>query len=88
MDLEAKRPLPGHELRIVERMNVGEPPLDHELVRFFVGLVPDGAVEDDLGAVPARRRYFRRGRVLGHHDDRVHPVHPCRQRDALRVIAC
>ena len=74
VDLEADRSLPDDQLLVVERMDVGVAALGDELLRLLVGLVPDRAVQHDLGAVGARRLDLRRRGVLRHADDRLDAV--------------
>src|SRR5579884_506481 len=69
IDFQAKRALAGDELEVVEGVNQGEPTLLYQLECLLVRLVPDTAVQDDLGAVPLRRLDFGRSGVLGHDDD-------------------
>ena len=63
------------------------PSVAHQLLRLLVGLVPDRAVQHDLGAVALRRRDLGRRRVRRHADDRADAVDLRRERHALRVIA-
>src|SRR5262249_22913709 len=57
------------------------------LLRLLVGLVPDPAVQDDLGPVALRRGDLGRRGVLGHADDRADSVDLRRQGDSLRVVS-
>ncbi len=68
-------------------MDVGVAALGDELLRLLVGLVPDRAVQHDLGAVAFRGFDLRRRRVGRHADDGVDAVDPRGQRHALRVVA-
>ena len=79
--------LPGDELHIVERMNVGQPPLFAKLFGFFVGLVPDQAMLHNFRAVSPRGVDLRLRRVAGHHHHGLHLVDARGQRHALRMVA-
>jgi hypothetical protein len=72
---------------IVEWTYVRQSLRAHELLRLLIRLVPDAAVEHDLGAVAARCRYLRRCRVLGHTHDGSNAVDLRGEGDTLRVIA-
>jgi hypothetical protein len=86
-DFQSERSLAGDELLVVERMNVREALVAHQLFRFLVRLIPDRSVQHDLRAVAARGGDLRGRCVFGHADDGADAVNLRRQRDALRVIA-
>ncbi len=61
--------MPRDDPRIVEGMDEDEAAPGLDLAGAGIGRVVVVAVEDDLGAVTARRRHLRERRPLGHHDD-------------------
>ena len=86
-DLETERALSGDELQVVERMHIGQAAVSDELLCFLVRVVPDRAVQNDLGAVAARGGDFRGRRILGHDDHGLDAVDAGGKRDSLCMIA-
>ena len=86
-DLESDGALPRDELLVVERVDVGESFGSHQLLRLLIGVIPDGAVENDLRAVGPGGGDLRRCGVGGHADHGPDAVDLRGERDALGMIA-
>jgi hypothetical protein len=67
-ELEAERALARDHTGIVEGMDEHVVTRIPQRTRVRVGLVEVGAVLDDVGAVPARRRHLDERGGVGHHD--------------------
>jgi hypothetical protein len=87
VDLEPDGPLAGDQVEVVEGVDVHEPLRCDELARLFVGVVPDGSLKDDLGAVASGRGHLRGGGVLRHADHRPDAEHRGGERHALGVVS-
>ena len=85
--LQRRRPLPGHDGRVVVGRHQHAAAALDDLAYELLAIVGQPVVEHDLGAVVARGLQLERRHVLGHADDRRRAHHPGRQRHALGVIA-
>src|SRR5687768_130753 len=68
-------------------MDISQALVTHELLRLFIGLVPDRAVQDHFGAVTARGRDLRRRRVFRHAHHGADTMELGCQGDALCMVA-
>ena len=84
---ERDRPLPRGDMRIIERMDEGQPALDFQLARMRIGIVVFLAEQDDFGAVARSAYTFTCRRRLRHHDGDRHAQPLAVIGQPLRMIA-
>ena len=83
----ADRALPGDDLRVVERVDEGQPLFLGQLERAGIGLVEHLAMQDHRGAMALGLHHLdRRGR-LGHHDRDRNAEPPAVIGEPLRMVA-
>ena len=84
----ARRRAPaGDDVGMVVRRHERHAALLRQAAADRLAILGVAVVDDDLGAVAARRRDLYRGRVVRHHDRGRNAQQPAGERDRLRVVA-